>query len=119
MGTTQAEAALQSGTRYTVRGSYFSMAGHWQMEVIVRRAGFDDVTHVFVLPPLSDVPGLVEPANPVPVTADSIAAGQALYQKECTACHGPLGKGDGSVGKTLSPPPADLTVHAAQGLHTD
>jgi mono/diheme cytochrome c family protein len=95
------------------------MAGHWQMEVIVRRAGFDDATQVFILPSLSEVPGVVEPSNPVPATADSIAAGQALYQKDCVACHGPLGKGDGPVGKTLFPPPADLTVHAAQGLHTD
>ncbi len=119
MGTTQAEAVLQSGTRYTLRGSYLSMAGHWQVEVIVRRSGFDDATQNFTLPALGETPGVVEPSNPVPVTADSVGVGQALYHRDCEACHGPLGKGDGPVGKTLSPPPADLTVHAAPGLHTD
>ena len=119
MGVTQAEAVLQSGTRYTLRGSYLSMAGSWTVEVIVRRSGFDDATDSFTLPPLANVPGLVEPSNPVPATADSIATGQALYQKNCVACHGSLGKGDGPLGRTLFPPPADLTAHAVQGLHTD
>jgi len=31
------------------RGSYLSVAGPWQVEVIVRRAGFDDVRHTFEL----------------------------------------------------------------------
>jgi copper transport protein len=119
MGVTQAEAVLQSGTRYTVRGSYLSMAGNWHLEVIVRRSGFDDATYTFSLPALANVPGLVEPSNPVPATAGSIATGQALFQKNCVACHGLLGKGDGPVGRTLFPPPADLTAHAVQGLHTD
>lgn len=87
--------------------------------MIVRRSGFDDATQNFTLPALGETPGVVEPSNPVPVTADLVGVGQALYHRDCEACHGPLGKGDGPVGKTLSPPPADLTVHAAPGLHTD
>jgi hypothetical protein len=48
-GTTQAEATHLSGPRYTVRGSYLAMSGQWQVEVILRRSGFDDVRHVFDL----------------------------------------------------------------------
>ena len=29
--------------RYTTRGSFTSMGGRWQIEVVLRRAGFDDV----------------------------------------------------------------------------
>jgi uncharacterized membrane protein len=50
MGTTQVEALPQAGGRYTARGSYFTMAGLWQVEVILRRAGFNDVRQVFDLP---------------------------------------------------------------------
>ncbi len=34
-------------------------------------------------------------------------------------CHGPTGKGDGPLGLTLVPRPADLTIHAVPGVHTD
>jgi mono/diheme cytochrome c family protein len=47
--------------------------------------------------------------NAVPSSAGSIAAGQALYQKQCAGCHGDTGKGDGSMGEELNPKPADLT----------
>lgn len=35
---------------------------------------------------------------------------QQLYQKNCNACHGPSGKGDGPAGKMLKPPPADFAT---------
>jgi copper transport protein len=50
MGTTQVEAQPGEGGRYTARGSYLSMSGLWRVEVIVRRAGFDDVRQQFDLP---------------------------------------------------------------------
>lgn len=34
-------------------------------------------------------------------------------------CHGESGKGDGPLGRTLIPRPADLTIHAVPGVHTD
>lgn len=44
--------------------------------------------------------------NPVPATAESIAAGEELYQLNCLFCHGPQGLGDGP----LAPPEtANLT----------
>jgi mono/diheme cytochrome c family protein len=33
-----------------------------------------------------------------------------LYEKTCTMCHGPSGKGDGPAGKMLKPPPADFST---------
>ena len=46
--------------------------------------------------------------NPVASSSTSIAAGQALYLKNCRSCHGREGKGDGAMaGDQMKP--ADLT----------
>lgn len=60
-----------------------------------------------------------EIVNPIPPNADSVATGSALFQTNCVPCHGVTGKGDGPVGLTLSPRPADLSQHAVPGVHTD
>ena len=49
MGTQQVETTSGEGVRYTARGSFFSMAGPWELEVIIRRAGFNDVRQTFEL----------------------------------------------------------------------
>lgn len=61
----------------------------------------------------------VGPLNPVAPGAESIAVGETLYQTNCLSCHGPQGKGDGPVGLTLNPHPADLTIHTTPGVHSD
>jgi high-affinity iron transporter len=39
----------------------------------------------------------------------SAAEGRALYRANgCASCHGPNGWGDGTVGRTLTPPPRDF-----------
>ena len=58
-------------------------------------------------------------ANPIPPNRESIAAGSSLFITNCVPCHGIDGKGDGPVGLTLNPRPADLTQHAIPGVHTD
>lgn len=35
--------------------------------------------------------------NPEPTTVESVEAGKKLYQLHCASCHGPNGKGDGSL----------------------
>ena len=55
--------------------------------------------------------------NPVPPTADSVAAGQVVYERYCLTCHGVNGRGDGPGAAGLEPPPADLAVHVP--LHGD
>ena len=47
--------------------------------------------------------------NEVPADAASIAAGQAVYQKQCAGCHGDTGKGDGKMGAELNPKPSNLS----------
>lgn len=61
----------------------------------------------------------VEQTNPIPANSESIAAGQEIYSIHCASCHGATGKGDGPVGLTLNPRPADLTQHAITGIHPD
>jgi len=66
-------------------------------------------------------PVVVETAqvNPIAPNSESIAAGQVLFSASCAPCHGITGKGDGPVGLTLNPRPADLRQHAIPGIHTD
>jgi mono/diheme cytochrome c family protein len=46
--------------------------------------------------------------NPVPVSAESIAAGRKLYDRHCSECHGDTGKGDGMAGEGLDERPSNL-----------
>ena len=47
--------------------------------------------------------------NPVAPTPDSVSAGSAVFAKQCVACHGAAGKGDGPTAAKLKSKPADLT----------
>ncbi|KAA3642960.1 MAG: hypothetical protein DWQ07_20775 [Chloroflexi bacterium] len=72
---------------------------------------------VFFFPP-GGVPTTL-PVNPVAPNLDSIAEGEILFQENCLACHGITGAGDGPVGVSLNPSPADLSIHTAPGVHPD
>lgn len=47
--------------------------------------------------------------NPVPADEKSVAAGKAVYAKECYSCHGTTGKGNGPAAKDLEKSPGDLS----------
>jgi mono/diheme cytochrome c family protein len=47
--------------------------------------------------------------NPVTCDDKSIGRGRAMYARECRACHGSAGHGDGSKAAELRPRPTDLT----------
>ena len=57
--------------------------------------------------------------NPLPATAQNIAAGKKLYEENCASCHGAKGQGDGEAGKELSPPPANLAFTLRRPIATD
>jgi mono/diheme cytochrome c family protein len=52
--------------------------------------------------------------NPVAASAASLARGKTIYVKECAACHGTSGKGDGPQAATLTPKPRDVSVPEIQ-----
>lgn len=47
MGELQVEMTETEGGRFVARGAYLANAGNWQVEVILRRSGFDDARHTF------------------------------------------------------------------------
>ncbi len=60
-----------------------------------------------------------------PVATADLARGKALFQKQCAACHGNEGRGDGPAAYLLSPRPRDLRaaryrlVSTWEGVATD
>ena len=128
LGLGVAETSLTSsdGSFFTTTDTYLTFQGDWQANIILKRPGFRDVVLGFIVP-VRDNPAIgqicdlhdAQIPNPVEPDSASIAAGKALYAQNCVACHGASGKGDGPVGLTLNPRPADLTYHTLPGLHTD
>ena len=51
-------------------------------------------------------------SNPRSRTREMVQRGAAVYEKSCASCHGATGLGDGPVGRTLSPSPANLAFLA-------
>jgi mono/diheme cytochrome c family protein len=47
-------------------------------------------------------------SNPLPRTHETVERGATVYDNNCASCHGTTGLGDGPVGRTISPPPANL-----------
>jgi mono/diheme cytochrome c family protein len=52
--------------------------------------------------------------NPVPNTPESVAEGKQRYVYYCVQCHGPAADGNGTVGQSFAPLPADLGSPAVQ-----
>ena len=48
--------------------------------------------------------------NPYVNDPDQIAAGEILYEANCSACHGVTGEGDGPASGGLNPPPGNLAL---------
>jgi hypothetical protein len=46
--------------------------------------------------------------NPLPFSSESVAQGKQAYNYFCVQCHGPLADGNGSVGQSFAPLPANL-----------
>ena len=66
--------------------------------------------HLFLALVLISLVGLGFPASSL--AAGDPAAGEMLFNANCSSCHGVSGKGDGPVGAALTPPPRDFTIAA-------
>lgn len=56
--------------------------------------------------------------NPLADDAEAAARGGAVFATNCVACHGAVGKGDGTAAGALTPKPPDLTEEHVTS-HTD
>lgn len=48
-------------------------------------------------------------------TPELVERGKASYAKNCVACHGKGGEGDGPAARSLKPPPENLVTHPLAG----
>jgi len=51
---------------------------------------------------------LPTPREEVLTSEAAVRAGEDLYRRNCSLCHGPSGHGDGPQARSLNPSPADL-----------
>jgi mono/diheme cytochrome c family protein len=51
---------------------------------------------------------LPTPREEVLTSEVAVRAGEDLYRRNCSLCHGPSGHGDGPQARSLNPSPADL-----------
>ena len=56
---------------------------------------------------------------PFAAQAQDAAAGKEIYEQYCALCHGPQGKGDGSLSANLDPKPRNHTDGAYMNTLTD
>ena len=56
---------------------------------------------------------------PLAAQAQDAAAGKEIYEQYCALCHGPEGKGDGSLSANLDPKPRNHTDGAYMNTLTD
>ncbi len=57
--------------------------------------------------------------NPIPPSAESIARGRQLFEKDCAVCHGARGRGDGAAAAALPQRPDDLSRIAPPPIFPD
>ena len=55
-------------------------------------------------------------ANPLPETSVNMQNGRIYYGYYCLMCHGSKGDGNGPVGESYNPKPADLSTPAVKNL---
>lgn len=64
-------------------------------------------------------PAMTDTSHMAAAGPGDAAAGEKIYKFRCTPCHGPQGKGDGPLGKSLTPKPRDHTDGAYMHTRTD
>jgi mono/diheme cytochrome c family protein len=67
-------------------------------------------------PPLPTTREALELVNPLPADEKTLASGRVYYGYYCAFCHGNQGRGDGPVGGSYLPMPADLQSSRVQAM---
>ena len=87
---------------------------------MIRAALFLGAAFVFAPAQTWDVPEEERAVkNPLEVSPDVLAAGEASYKKQCVLCHGDSFKGDGSAVAMFPKKPPDLSTREARQRLTD
>jgi mono/diheme cytochrome c family protein len=68
------------------------------------------------LPPMKLEAMTVRMHNPLRPTVDNLQRGANLFAADCSPCHGPMGRGDGTVVHLLAHKPADLLTGVSKNL---
>jgi len=68
----------------------------------------DGAIPVAVNRPTAPTPGELKAFSSLPATEENVKHGEIVFGYYCAFCHGAQGAGDGPVGKSYMPPPADL-----------
>jgi hypothetical protein len=71
---------------------------------------------VLALPRLPTTAQAARLRNPLPVDARNLMAARVYYTYYCVFCHGDSGAGDGPVGQSYQPRPADLRTGKVPGF---
>jgi len=64
-------------------------------------------------------PAYADKIDPLKATSAVLARGRKLYAENCASCHGANGDGNGAAGRTLDPPPADLSFTMSMPIAQD
>jgi mono/diheme cytochrome c family protein len=64
-------------------------------------------------------PAYADKVDPLKATPAVLARGRKLYAENCASCHGANGLGDGEAGRTLDPPPTDLSFTMSMPIAQD
>jgi len=99
---------LYNGPRMTVQHNI----REFQMIMPSRVAGTVAVRPSDRLPPSAEMAQL---KNPLPATRENLSKGTVYYHYYCVFCHGDNGAGDGPVGQSYLPRPADLRTRKIAG----
>jgi mono/diheme cytochrome c family protein len=100
---------------YTAGGVLFPSQDTWVITVSGQLPGGGSIEGTFDTPGTASAgqgASVWQPVtNPVPMSADAVSAGKAIFLSDCSACHGQTGQGNGPAARALIPPPSDLAVH--------
>ncbi len=106
--------AVRTARTLPVSVSASAVAGLERALSAVRRTAHPDSVDLYVRDVTGELASVLRiTLVDIPVTTPSLTRGAEVYNRECAACHGSRGRGDGPAGRALTPAPANLADHAS------